>query len=170
MHIIWRREKEFEDFIGAVASKKIEPFGGLYVLIAVVESYFEFIARVLLDKIKLSEAEKKKWKHGNAINMLAGKKRKLIDEEDKNILHEVGQLRNDMLHDILYQPDLKRLKEFMQKSFNEKLDQADEHRCSSSPEKIESLFCAQVVTAYAKISNKYKHKVDGKIADYLKNP
>lgn len=169
MHIIWKREREFEDFISGVASKKIELFGGLYVLIAVVESYFEFITRVLSDKIELSKGEKWGLKHCGAINELAEKKR-LIDEENKEIFHQVRLLRHVMLHDILYQPDLKKLKEFMQTCFDEKLDPADEDRCKSSPDEIERILCHKVVTAYAKISNKYKHQVDKKIADYLKNP
>ena len=57
----------------------------------------------------------------------------------------------------------------MQKCFNKKLDQAEKDRCSSS-EGLEKIFCHQIVTAYAKISNKYKRRVDEKIADYLKNP
>lgn len=170
MHIIWKRKAEFEDFIRGVASEKIEPFGGLYVLIAAVESYFELIVRVLLDKIGLSKAQlrKENYTQKKAIDELYNKK--LIDEESKNILHEVRELRNDMLHDVLYKPDLNRLQEFMQKYSNKKLDPADEYRCSSSSEELERIFCHQIVTAYAKISNKYKKRVDKKIADYLNNP
>jgi len=169
MHIIWRREKEFEDFIREVASKKIKPFGGLYALVAVVESYFEFMARILLDKIELREADKKKWVHGTAIDMLAGKKMRSIDEEAKNIFHEVRKLRNDMLHDILYEPDLNRLQEFMQNCFDRELDRREKEKCSSSEEELERIFCNKITEAYAEISNKYKKQIDEKIAEYLKN-
>jgi len=82
MHTILKREQEFEDFIRGVASNEIEPFGGLYALVAVVESYFELIVRVLLDKIELTEDEKKTYRHGIAIDVLCGKEKKLCGKID----------------------------------------------------------------------------------------
>lgn len=178
MHFIWRRKQEFEDFIRKVASKEIKQFGGLYVLVAAVESYFELIVRALLDKIELTIDEKKCYKHGKAIDILYGEEKelcgkkvrlrtRLIDEQARNTFHEVRELRNDMLHDILYKPDLERLQTFVQKCFGDRLDPAEEERCKSSEEELERVFCNKIVQAYAKISNKYKRQTDEKIANYL---
>ena len=180
MHVVWRRKADFEDFIGRVASEKTKVFGGLYVLVAGVESYFELLVRVFLEKIKLTESEKKTYKHRKAVNVLSGKEEeicgktmqsspRMINEQDESILHEVRKLRNAMMHDVLYRPDLNSLKQFVRDCFDEELDQAEKRRCSSSDVELERVFCAKVTRAYSEICNRYKQKVDKKIADYLRN-
>jgi len=168
MHIIWRKEIKFEDFIRDTVSNIKQPSVALYANVVLVESYFEFITRILLGQFELSEEDEEKWKQAVAIDQLASKKLKIIDKNDKEIFHAVRKLRNKVVHNIRFEPDLKRLQEFMQTCFNKKLDPADEHRCSSSSEELERKFCNQVVTAYAEISRKYKRQVDKKTADYLK--
>lgn len=170
MHMIWKKEIEFEDFIRDTVSN-MKPFSvALYANVVLVESYFEFITTILLEQFELSEEDECKWKQSVAIDQLASKKLKIIDQNDKQIFHAVRKLRNKVVHNIRFEPDLERLKEFMRTCFNKKLDPADECRCLSSSEDLKRIFCHQIVTAYAKISNKYKQQVDKKIADYLKNP
>lgn len=166
--MIWKKEKEFEDFIRDIVSNMKPSSVALYANVVLVESYFEFITRTLLEQFELSEEDEAKWKQSDSIDQL--KKLNKIDQNDKQIFHAVRQLRNKVVHNITFKPDLNTLQEFMRKCFNKKLDPAGEHRCKSSCEELERIFCHQIVTAYAKISNKYKQQVDKKIADYLKNP
>ena len=174
MHKIWLSKLAFENLIRDAASES-----NLYVVIAVVESYFEFMVRVLLDKIRLTRSEQKEYWHGRAFDVLHGKRRKLlgkmmklpakvIDGNASNILHEVRKLRNDMLHDVLYEPDLQRLETFMGKCFETPLDPRSREQWKSSQDKLQWQFCHQVLTAYVQIVNKYGHEVDSRIAEYLK--
>lgn len=168
MHSIWKREIEFEDFIRDTVSTIKYPLVALYANIVLVESYFEFITRILLGQFELSDEEEDNWRQCDAIDKLASKQLKIIDQNDKEILHAVRKLRNKVVHNIRFEPNLKRLQEFVQTCFNEKLDPSYEFRCSSSQEELEKIFCSKIVYAFALISNKYKQQVDHKIADYLK--
>jgi len=159
---------EFENFIRDTVSN-IKPSSiALYADVVLVESYFEFITRVLLGQFELSDIEERKWKQSVCIDRLASKKSQTFDQNDKAIFHAVRALRNKMVHNILFKPDIKALKEFIKTCFNKELGLSKEHRCSTSFEELERTFCHQIVTAYAKMTNKFKRQVDKKIADYLK--
>ena len=169
MHIIWKKKEDFEDFIRDTVSYTKQTSVALYANVVLVESYFEFVTRILLEQFELSEEDEDNWRQSVAIDQLASKKLKIIDQDDKEIFHAVRKLRNDVVHNIRFEPDLERLKEFMQTCFNKKLDPANGIRCASSSEELNRIFCHQIVTAYAKISNKYKKQVGERIADYLGN-
>lgn len=159
MHYIWRREKEFVDFL-----EKQVVEGGIYTAVAVVESFFELMTMALLRK--LGSARKPRQK--TAITKLFSTTGKMPDREAEAIFNEVRELRNDMLHNVLYQPDINRLKDFMQKCFGERLETAEEIRCGESEEQLERIFRHKITTAYAQIVGKYKKEVDMKISDYIK--
>jgi|LGVF01.1.fsa_nt_gb hypothetical protein len=168
MHTIWKKETEFEHFIRDTVSNMKYSSVAMYANVVLVESYFEFITRILLDQFELSEEEGAQWKQSIAIDQLASKRSKRISQDDKEIFHAVRKLRNNVAHNIRFEPDIKILQEFIKTCFGEKLESAVMQRCSSS-EELEKEFCNQIVRAYAKISNEYKKQVDEKIADYLKN-
>lgn len=167
MYNVWKREIEFEEFIRDTVSKVKQSSVALYMNVVIVESYFEFITRVLLEQFELSEEEEKKWKQSVAIDQLAGKTHNIFDQHDKKIFHAVRKLRNKVVHDITFRPDLEILQKFMKKCFNKELDPEDKHMCQSSCEKLERTFCHQIVIAYAKMANKYKKLVNKKIINYL---
>lgn len=167
MHFIWKRKMEFENFIRGIASNKIKPFGGLYALITVVESYFELISRVLMDKIGLSKADLKR-KENNQENLTKDLLNEgSIDEVTNEIFHEVRKIRNDLVHDVLYKPDLRRLQEFVKTCFNSELDPAEIQMCLLSEEKLEQIFCNKITEAYCYVSNKHNKQVEMKLAEYI---
>ena len=46
MHMIWKKEKEFEDFIGDTVSNIKQSSVALYANVVLIESYFEFVTRI----------------------------------------------------------------------------------------------------------------------------
>ena len=161
MHVIWRRESEFEDFAKEVASSPEREKGRLYSLVAAVETYFEFVCKVFLGKFKGRSPKQRK-----SINKLH--KRKIIDREARDIMCEVRELRDDMLHDLFFEPDIGRLRRFKKKCFSEDLNPADEYKCKDQGE-LERMFTHEVTKAYAGISSKYKSKVDIRIKSYIES-
>ena len=148
-------------FIGEVASDPERENGRLYSLVAVVETYFEFICRVFLGKFK-----GKGPKQGKSIKKL--RKRRIIDDEAKNIMQEVKKVRDDMLHNLFYAPDIEQLRTFKKKCFDEDLNPGDEYICRDQ-DHLEQIFSSVLTKAYTIIANKYKDEVDRLINTHLKS-
>jgi hypothetical protein len=158
VHRIWRRTQEFKSFIQAVASDQDRDKGRLYSVSAVVETYFELVTMALLVEFG------KKLKQGKSIRKLV--KQKVLSTQHADLMMQVLQLRNDLLHNLLFEPSTARLKKFRRKALNGAFSPDEEMRCSDI-EAREAIFTADLVTAYAQIYNAYDGRVGVKISAYI---
>lgn len=159
MHVIWRRECEFEDFIQSIVSDEKHKQKRLYLLVAAVESYFELLTRVLLGKIggRMPKQEK-------AIACLVANA--TISAETAKIMNQVRRVRNSMLHDLLYDLPADRVVEFKSECFGETFNVAEALRLDD-PDEREWLLIRELTRAYCQVVNACKHEVDTRISVYL---
>ncbi|RLB06533.1 MAG: hypothetical protein DRG50_05400, partial [Deltaproteobacteria bacterium] len=78
MDALWKKEIEFQNFIKDIASNMKYPSVALYADIVLIESYFEFVTRILLGQFELTEEEEDNRKQAAAIDQLAGEKYRII--------------------------------------------------------------------------------------------
>ena len=167
MNPLWERKKEFNDFLKNTVSKTQPAFVALYSNVVLVESYFEFITRMLLEQFVLTPSQERNWKQATAIDQLAGRHFRIINQDDKEILKAVCELRNKIVHNIRYEPDISTLKDLKRKiTPSSNWDDSDEARFQDS-EALYRETCHQIVIAYAKITHNYERKVDQKIVNYV---
>lgn len=160
MHVVWRRKLEFESFVSSVASRRECEDSRLYILVAVVETYFELVTQVLQARLGSSHLPKQSKRIQDLKTATA------IDSRLASIMDQVRCLRNDLLHDLLYEPDMARLKAFKKICFGEELSAGDEAMLQEADQR-EWYFAHLVTRAYAEVYNALESRVGAEIANYL---
>lgn len=150
MGVLEDRIQQFRTFLAEASHNEAKFDKQLYLMTGIVETFYEFVARVLDGKVRSREDQApllKKLRDDGTIALT-----------QYAIMNETRDLRNKLLHDLTYSPDVPKLVALVKACFDE--DWSPAHTAGlSDAAAIEFQMTHQVIRGYCVIDNQLQRQI-----------